>query len=153
MDCRAWSLLRSANVPAIRNQLGLHNAESVLQRAYLEGAQTNPAIPREPGIVPALLERVRPVHEAVHVDYFLPGCPPSAERIKAVLTQLLARKEPKLQPEQLKAEMLPEALAETVVQVPPPSGADAWALVCRGMTCLPPISTSDELLETIKPAN
>ena len=43
----------TANVPAIRNQLGLGNAESVLQRAYIEGAQTNPGVPKEPGIVPA----------------------------------------------------------------------------------------------------
>ena len=39
----------TANVPAIRNQLGLGNAESVLQRAYVEGAQANPGIPKEPG--------------------------------------------------------------------------------------------------------
>ena len=48
----------TANVPAIRNQLGLGNAESVLQRAYVEGAQANPGVPKEPGIVPALLPRV-----------------------------------------------------------------------------------------------
>src|SRR5579859_1312019 len=33
----------TANVPALRNQLGPRNAESVLQRAYTEGAQSNPA--------------------------------------------------------------------------------------------------------------
>ncbi len=92
----------TANVPAIRNQLGLSSAESVLQRAYVEGAQTNPGVPKEPGIVPALLERVLPLHEAVHVDYFLPGCPPPADRIKAVLVQLLDGKEPRLEPAQLK---------------------------------------------------
>src|ERR1051326_7334287 len=36
----------TANVPAIRNQLGLRNDESVLQRAYLEGAQVNAGIPK-----------------------------------------------------------------------------------------------------------
>jgi NAD-reducing hydrogenase small subunit len=92
----------TANVPAIRNQLGLGNAESVLQRAYVEGAQSNPGVPREPGIVPALLERVMPVHEAVHVEYFLPGCPPPADRIKAVLLQVLEGTEPKLEGAQLK---------------------------------------------------
>src|SRR5512138_3907749 len=66
----------TANVPAIRNQLGLGNAESVLQRAYVEGAQMNAGVPKAPGIVPDLLPKVLPVHEAVHVDYFLPGCPP-----------------------------------------------------------------------------
>ncbi len=92
----------TGNVPAIRNQLGLRSTESVLQRAYVEGAQANPSIPKEPGIVPALLDRVTPVHEAVHVEYFLPGCPPSADRIKALMTQVLAGVEPKLEGTQLK---------------------------------------------------
>ena len=92
----------TANVPAIRNQLGLSNAESVLQRAYVEGAQTNPGVPREPGIVPVLLERVLPVHEVVFVDYYLPGCPPPADHIKALLTQVLSGGTPKLEGAQLK---------------------------------------------------
>ena len=92
----------TANVPAIRNQLGLGNAESVLQKAYIEEAQLNPGLPKEPGIVPALLERVMPVHEVVYVNYFLPGCPPPAERIKALLEQVLNGEEPKLEGPQLK---------------------------------------------------
>ncbi|HOX57691.1 MAG TPA: oxidoreductase [Candidatus Paceibacterota bacterium] len=92
----------TANVPAIRNQLGLGNAESVLQRAYIECAQNNPSLPNEPGIVPVLLPRVIPVHEAVRVDYFLPGCPPPADRIKAFLVQVLEGKEPQLEGPQLK---------------------------------------------------
>lgn len=92
----------TANVPAIRNQLGLGNAESVLQRAYIESAQMNGGIPKEPGIVPPLLERVLPLHEVVHVDYFLPGCPPPADRIKALMTQVLAGTEPRLEGEDLK---------------------------------------------------
>jgi NAD-reducing hydrogenase small subunit len=92
----------TGNVPAIRNQLGLGNSENVLQRAYVEGAQSNPSVPREPGIVPPLLERVVPVHEVIHVDYFLPGCPPPADRIKALMSQMLAGQEPKLEGTQLK---------------------------------------------------
>jgi len=92
----------TANVPAIRNQLGLSSTESVLQRAYVEGAQSNPGVPREPGIVPALLPQVLPLHEVVHVNYFLPGCPPPAERIKALMSQVLAGTEPKLEGAQLK---------------------------------------------------
>jgi NAD-reducing hydrogenase small subunit len=92
----------TANVPALRNQLGLRNSESVLQRAYLEGAQSNPGVPREPGIVPALLERVLPLHEVVHVNYFLPGCPPPADRIKVLMTQVLSGVEPRLEGAQLK---------------------------------------------------
>lgn len=92
----------TANVPAIRNQLGLANGESVLQRAYVEGAQSNPSVPREPGIVPSLLPRVLPVHEVVHVDYFLPGCPPPTDRIKALVGPMLEGVEPKLEGAQLK---------------------------------------------------
>ena len=55
-------------------------------------------IPDEAGIVPVLLDQVRPVHEVVAVDHFLPGCPPPAPRIRAVLEALLAGKTPELQP-------------------------------------------------------
>jgi NAD-reducing hydrogenase small subunit len=92
----------TGNVPAIRNQLGLNNAENVLQRAYVEGATFNARIPKYAGIVPELLPRVTPVHEAVHVEYFLPGCPPPADRIKALMVQVLAGTEPKLEGTQLK---------------------------------------------------
>jgi NAD-reducing hydrogenase small subunit len=92
----------TANVPAIRNQLGLGNTESVLQRAYIESAQDNPCIPALDGIVPKLLERVMPVHEAVYVEHFLPGCPRPADRIKALVAQLLAGVDPKLTGTQLK---------------------------------------------------
>jgi NAD-reducing hydrogenase small subunit len=81
----------------LRNQLGANNAENVLQCAYIENSALNQQIPGEPGIVPALLERVAPVHEVIHVDYFLPGCPPPAARIKLFVTQLLEGKEPKLE--------------------------------------------------------
>jgi NAD-reducing hydrogenase small subunit len=92
----------TANVTAIRNQLGLGNAESVLQRAYIENAQHNPSIPKLAGIVPELLPRVMPVHEVVPVEFFLPGCPPPADRIKAFLTQALAGETPRLEGAQLK---------------------------------------------------
>jgi NAD-reducing hydrogenase small subunit len=92
----------TGNVPALRNQLGLGNAENVLQRAYIENAQHNPSIPSQDGIVPALLERVQPVHEVVRVEHFLPGCPPPADRIKVFLTQLLEGAEPKLDSAQLR---------------------------------------------------
>ncbi len=92
----------TANVPAMRNQLGVDNCESVLQLAYIENAQHNPRFPKEDGIVPTLLERVMPVHEVVQVEYFLPGCPPPADRIKALVGQLLNGAEPKLEGANLK---------------------------------------------------
>jgi len=92
----------TGNVPAIRNQLGLGNAENVLQCAYVENAQNNPNVPKADGIVPQLLANVMPVHEAVFVEYFLPGCPPSASRIKALMVQVLNGETPKLEGVQLK---------------------------------------------------
>jgi NAD-reducing hydrogenase small subunit len=46
--------------------------------------------------LPALLDRVRPVHEVVPVDVFVPGCPPSADTICQVLSELLAGRVPSL---------------------------------------------------------
>ena len=81
-DCAVTS-----NVCGMRNPLG--GPEIVLQRAYVELADLNAGIPAEPGILPPLLERAVPLHEVVPVDFFLPGCPPSAERIRAFLVGLL----------------------------------------------------------------
>jgi NAD-reducing hydrogenase small subunit len=91
----------TGNVTAMRNPVG--PAEAVLSRAYLEGADIAARIPSEPGIVPVLLDRVQPVHEVIRVDTFLPGCPPPADRIRAVLEQLLAGKQPVLAGRDLKA--------------------------------------------------
>lgn len=92
----------TGNVSAMRNQLGLGNAENVLQRAYIELADSSGAIPKAPGIVPRLLDRVMPLHEVISVDYFLPGCPPPAERIKFFLTQILEGQTPALTTENIK---------------------------------------------------
>jgi len=80
----------TGNVPAIRNQLGAGNVTNVLQCAYIDNAQENRGLPSAPGIVPALLARVQPVHEVVAVEYYLPGCPPPAAHIKALLVQVLS---------------------------------------------------------------
>jgi NAD-reducing hydrogenase small subunit len=92
----------TGNVPAIRNQLGPKGVENVLQCAYIDNAQDQAGLPREDGILPRLLERVRPVHEVVPVEFYLPGCPPSAARIRAVVEQVLEGKAPALAGEQLR---------------------------------------------------
>jgi len=84
----------TGNVTAMRNPL--RRAEPVLKRAYIENVDLNPRRPADPGVVPVLLDRVRPVHEVVPVDVFLPGCPPSADLIHFVLTELVAGRLPDL---------------------------------------------------------
>jgi len=51
--------------------------------------------------------------------------------------------------ERLKPGGIPEALEETVLKVPRPADAEAWALVCRGRTCLPPITDAETLLAAL----
>ena len=75
----------TGNVPAMRNPFG---PLPILDRAYHQIASAQQQTPCS--IVPALLEKVRPVHELVDVDLFLPGCPPSADTFFSVLTDLLA---------------------------------------------------------------
>lgn len=82
----------TANVPGMRNMLG--KAEPVLKRCYLELSDEGRQLPHAPGIVPELLDRVRPVHDVVTVDLFIPGCPPSAPRIQAAIEPLLKGESP-----------------------------------------------------------
>ena len=85
----------TANVPAMRNMMR-DSAEGVLKRGYLELADENPHFPHQPGIVPELLDRVTPIHEVVPIDIFMPGCPPSAERIRATIEPLLQGQQPEM---------------------------------------------------------
>lgn len=75
----------TANVPGMRNPLG---PKAILETAYASNA-TGAAAPPS-GWVPALLDRVQPVHAVVPVDVYLPGCPPSADVIAEAIDQLLA---------------------------------------------------------------
>jgi NAD-reducing hydrogenase small subunit len=83
----------TGNVPALRNALE-DSDRAVLQRAYIENVDVNPQIPND---VPKLLKKVRPLHEAVKIDYFIPGCPPPADIIGYVLTELLSGRTPNME--------------------------------------------------------
>ena len=74
----------TGNVPAMRNQIP---TRKLLERIYLEGAQECPGIPTNG--VPTLLRQAVPLQEVVKVDLHVPGCPPSAQAIAYVLTELV----------------------------------------------------------------
>jgi len=74
----------AGNVPSMRNPIG---PKAILDRAYIENADAQQQIPCI--VVPQLLRTVRPIHEFVKVDVYLPGCPPSADTFHTALTALV----------------------------------------------------------------
>jgi len=78
-------------IPAMRNNIPLREC---LEEAYVKSPGVyNPsgAIPNDTEI-PLLLNRLYTCHEVVKIDYFIPGCPPSADTIWDTLVALLSGK-------------------------------------------------------------
>jgi NAD-reducing hydrogenase small subunit len=85
----------TGGIPSMRNSFTL---KECLEEAYIQGVGVeNAKIPNDPEI-PLLLDKVHPIHEVVKVDYFLPGCPPSADAFWYFLTELVAGRDPNLPP-------------------------------------------------------
>jgi len=83
----------NGGLPAQRNQLSL---ALILQEVYHTSVGlANGLIPNDPEL-PLPLSKVRPLHEVVKIDYFIPGCPPSADAIWKALGDILAAHEPVL---------------------------------------------------------
>ncbi|MGA8730358.1 MAG: thioredoxin domain-containing protein [Terracidiphilus sp.] len=82
------------------------------------------------------------------------GSGPEAERLEALAVAGFAVNKTVMciVPSRLVPGGVPEALAETLLHAPVPSGVEAWAMVCRGRTCMPPITQADALLEALQPA-
>ena len=87
----------TGNVPAMRNGIPV---KEVLESVYGKERTTTGTIPMQ--VVPHLIDRVRPVHEVIPVDYFLHGCPPPAAVIGKALLALLDGKSPELTGRDLK---------------------------------------------------
>ena len=84
----------NGGLPAQRNQL---DVGKILRDVYCTqtGISANSQIPNDPEL-PLPLNQVHPIHEVVHVDYFLPGCPPSADAIWAFFNDLITGRTPHL---------------------------------------------------------
>jgi len=86
----------TGNVPAMRNP---YEVEELFRRAYVENAtwpetpeQRSKLLPKHN--VPPHERIARPLHEIIKVDLYVPGCPPPADAIWFVLTELLAGRVP-----------------------------------------------------------
>ncbi|MFO1274272.1 MAG: NADP oxidoreductase [Rubrivivax sp.] len=84
----------TGGLPAQRNHLDVGELLIDVYR-HRRGLAAGSAVPDDPEL-PLPLNQVHPLHEVVHVDYFLPGCPPSADAFWAFLTDLLAGRTPHL---------------------------------------------------------
>ena len=82
----------TGNATALRNILN-DNSESVLKREFIENTTENPQLPKD---VPKLLAQAYALHEIVKVDFYLPGCPPSADLIGYMLTELVSGRTPNI---------------------------------------------------------
>ncbi len=83
----------TGNVTALRNVFS-NSDKAVLEMAFVDTSEVNPRIPTG---VPKLLKKVLPLHEVVKVDYYVPGCPPPAELINYVITELLCGRVPNME--------------------------------------------------------
>jgi NAD-reducing hydrogenase small subunit len=81
----------TGNIPSMRDVFPL---KDVMQRVYFDNADLDKQIPSL--VVPPLLKKVRPVHEFVTVDVFIPGCPPTADNIHYALAELVEGRIPDL---------------------------------------------------------
>jgi len=80
----------NGGLPAQRNHL---NLEEIFNEVYLtDPGPSNGLIPNDPEL-PLPLNAVHPLHDVVHIDAYIPGCPPSADTIWAVFQSLLAGKQ------------------------------------------------------------
>jgi NAD-reducing hydrogenase small subunit len=92
-DCAVFG-----GVPAMRNFFSL---EESLRRAYVETESTDSEgkIPDDPELCKPTL--VRSLQEVVPVDVFMPGCPPDADTIFYVLSELAQGRIPVLTDDKL----------------------------------------------------
>ncbi len=88
----------NGGIPAMRNHFTLREC---LEESYLDGiGVVNAQIPDDVEL-PLLLSKVHAVHEVVQIDYFLPGCPPTADNFLKLLGDLLEGQVPALPKKQL----------------------------------------------------
>ena len=88
------------------------------------------------------------------VQVVVVGSGPEAARLEALAVARYAVNKTvmRIAPFRLVPGGIPEALAEMLLRVPAPPGAEVWAIICRGHTCLPPITGAEALLDALEQA-
>jgi hypothetical protein len=86
------------------------------------------------------------------VQVVVVGSGPEAWRLEATARVRFAANKMvvRIAPHRLIKGGVPDALAETLLQAPAPAGAEVWAMVCHGRTCLPPITDAETLLQALE---
>jgi NAD-reducing hydrogenase small subunit len=79
----------TGNVPSMRNVVPL---ASIYQRVFPNTATLGADCPADG--LPHLFDRVLPIHQVVTADLYLPGCPPPADAIYQVLSDILMGTKP-----------------------------------------------------------
>ena len=92
-DCAVFG-----GIPAMRNFFPL---EEALRRAYVETESTDAEgkVPSDPEL--CVQTKVRALQDVVLVDVFVPGCPPDADTIFYVLSELAQGRKPEIKNEKL----------------------------------------------------
>jgi len=80
------------------------------------------------------------------------GSGPEALRLEGVALARYAINKTvmRIAPHRLSADGIPGALAEVLLNVPAPEGAEVWALVCHGRSCQPPVTDAEGLLRALE---
>jgi NAD-reducing hydrogenase small subunit len=86
----------TGNVTSLRNRLGV---EDLLNQVYQGGPGRVPRGNEADHVLPALLQKVLPLHQVIHVDAFISGCPPDPDRIWAAIWALVQGEMPAPTPE------------------------------------------------------
>jgi hypothetical protein len=86
------------------------------------------------------------------VQVVVVGSGPQALRLEAIAVARFGVNKTviRIAPHRLTPEGIPEALAGMLLQLPQPQAAEAWAIVCRGRTCLPPVTSAEALLKALE---